>query len=105
MSARTVHRPDATLRPVRNDVEGLLTREQVEALLASGVPWQVRWCEGGGLPDESGVGAPGPTHALGRVPSPAQLRKYASGRSRRTLVFARLVTVDGQEIVDLQEGP
>src|SRR6476620_2171039 len=84
---------------VRNDVEGLLTREEVEVLLATGIPWRVQWCDGGGLPPESGAGLPGPSSAVHGVPTTAQLRKYAVGRSRKTLVFARVVEDKGVSVL------
>lgn len=89
---------------MRNDVEGLLTRDEVEGLLATGIPWRVRWCLGGGLPPESGAGLPAPFEAIHGVPSKAQLRKYQAGRSHKTLVFARIVDVNGEKVLDLREA-
>ena len=91
-------------RDVRNDVEGLLTRDEVEALLATGMPWRVQWCDGGGLPPESGAGLPAPVDAVHGVPTQAQLRKYESGCSQKTPVFARIVEVNGEPVLDLREA-
>ena len=89
---------------MRNDVDGLLSREEVEELLATGIRWRVRWCSGGGLAPESGVGRPAPSDAIRRVPTKAQLRKYEAGRSDKTLVFARVVEVNGAAVLDLREA-
>ena len=42
--------------------------------------------------------------ALHGVPTTAQLRKYAAGRSRKTLVFARVVEDNGVSVLDLREA-
>lgn len=89
---------------VRNDVEGLLTRDEVEEVLATGIAWRVRWCPGGGLPPESGAGLRAPMDAVRGVPTKAQLGKYQAGRSDKTLVFARVVEVDGAKVLDLREA-
>ena len=76
----------------------------MEQVLATGIRWRVRWCKGGGLSPESGVGRPAPPDAIRGVPTKAQLWKYEAGRSDKTLVFARVVKVNGAEVLDLREA-
>ena len=72
-------------------------------LLATGIPGV---CSGATVaaPPESGAGLPGPSSAVHGVPTTAQLRKYAAGRSRKTLVFARVVEDNGVSVLDLREA-
>lgn len=87
------------------DVDGLLVREQVEALLVSGIRWRVAFCgmreeieEGSGL-------ASFPPVILGDVPTPAAIRKLRrGGNSRPTYAFARLVEDERGRLLDVEEG-
>lgn len=47
---------------------------------------------------------PAPADALHGVPTKAQLRKYEAGRSQKTLVFARVIEVNSERVLDLREA-
>ncbi len=87
------------------DIDGLLVREQVENLLASGVRWRVSFCgmheqieEGSGL-------ASFPQVVLSEVPTSAAIRKLRRGsKSRPTYAFARLVEDESGRLLDVEEG-
>ena len=85
------------------DVEGLLTRDEVEDLLRTGTSWRLSWCWGAHRDPESGRGLTLPEGTLPLVPTASQLRRYRLGKTRKTFVLATVVQIEGADIVNLTE--
>ena len=87
------------------DVNGLLVREQVESLLASGIRWRVSLCGMHEQIEEGSRLASFPQSILSEFPTPAAIRKLRrGGNSRPTYAFARLVEDESGRLLDVEEG-
>lgn len=86
--------------------KNVVSREEVEDILAEPTRWRVDWCEGSGRQSTDGYGTVLPHGVLQRVPTRSKQRKFERGaRSTKTWFQAFVTEVDGERTLRFVEGP